>query len=145
MKTNKIAFMLIGIMLLVLLAGCASQPAAESVVQAMSAEEIATLPYNVTVDQTYEAMQSGDVFVLDVREQSEYDAGHIPGVTLIPMNEIPNRLDEIPADQQVIVTCRSGNRSSQVAAYLANAGFDNIHNMEGGIIAWESAGYPVEK
>ena len=145
MKKNKITFMLIGILLLTVLAGCASQTDTASAVEALSAEEIAALPYNITVDQTYAAMQSGEVFVLDVREQSEYNDGHIPGVTLIPMNSIPNRLDEIPTDQQVIVTCRSGNRSSQVAAYLVNAGFKNIHNMEGGIVEWQSAGYPVEK
>jgi rhodanese-related sulfurtransferase len=86
-----------------------------------------------------------DVFVLDVREQSEYDAGHIPGVTLIPMGEVANRLAEIPTDKEVIVTCRSGNRSGQITDFLRQQGFDNVHNMEGGILAWEAAGYEVEQ
>ncbi len=86
-----------------------------------------------------------NVLVLDVREQWEYDEGHIPGVTLIPMGEVQSRLDEIPTDQPVILTCRSGNRSGQVTEYLRQQGYDNVHNMEGGILAWEAAGLPVEK
>ena len=86
-----------------------------------------------------------DVVVLDVREQWEYDEGHIPGVTLIPMGEVANRLSEIPTDKSVIVTCRSGNRSGQITDFLRQQGFDNVHNMDGGILAWEAAGYEVEQ
>lgn len=86
-----------------------------------------------------------DVVVLDVREQWEYDEGHIPGVTLIPMGEVANRLAEIPTDKEVIVTCRSGNRSGQITDFLRQQGFDNVHNMDGGILAWEAAGYDVEQ
>ena len=72
-----------------------------------------------TVDvQTVAGVKDLDnVLVLDVREQWEYDEGHIPGVTLIPMEEVPDRLSEIPTDKEVIVTCRSGNRSGQVTGY----------------------------
>ena len=80
---------------------------------------------------------------IDVREQWEYDEAHIPGVSLIPMGEVPDRLDEIPTDKQVIVTCRSGNRSGQITDYLRSVGFDNVSNMSGGILAWEENGYPV--
>lgn len=107
--------------------------------------DIANLPANVDVETVSSIKADSDVFVLDVREQWEYDEGHIPGVTLIPMAEISNRLSEIPTDQEVIVTCRTGNRSSQVADFLRQQGFENIHNMEGGIVAWEAAGLPVER
>jgi rhodanese-related sulfurtransferase len=80
-----------------------------------------------------------------VREQYEYDEKHIPEINLLPMSEIQNRLDEIPADKEVILTCRSGNRSSQVAQFLQQNGYENVHNMSGGIIAWEEAGYPVDR
>ena len=83
--------------------------------------------------------------MLDVREQWEYDEGHIPGVTLIPMGDVASRLAEIPTDQEVIVTCRSGNRSGQITDFLRQQGFDNVHNMAGGILAWEAAGYDVEQ
>jgi len=85
-----------------------------------------------------------EVLVLDVREQDEYDQSHIPGVTLIPMSTIMDRLSEIPKDKTVIVTCRSGNRSSQVASYLRQQGFTNIHDMAGGLVAWQNAGLPTE-
>jgi len=107
--------------------------------------DIANLPDTVDVETVSAIKDDADVFLLDVREQYEYDEAHIPGVTLIPMGEIPNRLSEIPTDQQVIVTCRSGNRSGQVTDFLREQGFTNVHNMAGGINAWSAAGFPVEQ
>ena len=109
-------------------------------------EEIdpAGLAPSVDVDTAYALQDHPDVFLLDVREPDEYDAGHIPGITLIPMGEVADRLSEIPTDREVIVTCRTGNRSAQVVDFLRQQGFTNVHNMEGGIVAWEEAGYPVE-
>ena len=109
------------------------------------AVDVSELPDTVDVHTVASIKDQDDVYVIDVREQWEYDEGHIPGVTLIPMNEVPNRLEEIPTDKDVIVTCRSGNRSGQVAEYLRQIGYDNVHNMSGGIIAWEAEGYPVER
>lgn len=127
--------------LLLVLAACGSGGE-----NAAAAEiDIANLPANVDAETVSSIKDDSSVFVLDVREQWEYDEGHIPGITLIPMAEISNRLSEIPTDQEVIVTCRTGNRSSQVADFLRQQGFNNIHNMEGGIVAWEAAGLPVER
>ncbi len=107
--------------------------------------DVANLAADIDV-ATVKALQGrDDVVLLDVREQSEYDAGHIPGVKLIPVGAVAGRLNEIPKDKAVIVTCRSGNRSSQVAKYLRDQGYTNIHNMLGGINAWQQAGYVVEK
>ncbi|MCB0081656.1 MAG: rhodanese-like domain-containing protein [Caldilineaceae bacterium] len=53
-------------------------------------------------------------------------------------------MSEIPTDKEVIVACRSGNRSSQVVEYLRQQGYDNVHNLQGGILAWQQAGLPVE-
>lgn len=107
--------------------------------------DVANLPDTVDVQTVADLLDNEDVYVLDVREQWEYDEGHIPGITLLPMNEVPANLDQIPTDKEVILTCRSGNRSGQVTDYLREQGFDNVHNMEGGILAWEAAGLPVEK
>ena len=109
-------------------------------------EEIdpAGLAPSVDVSTVYALSDHPDVYLLDVREPDEYDAAHIPGITLIPMGEVADRLSEIPTDRQVIVTCRTGNRSGQVVDFLRQQGFTNVHNMEGGIVAWEEAGYPVE-
>ncbi len=85
-----------------------------------------------------------DVLLIDVREQWEYDEKHIPNITLIPLGDIPARMSELPADKEIIITCRSGNRSGQATEFLRQQGFENVHNMEGGIVAWEAAGNPVD-
>ena len=125
------------------LTACSASPAAPAA--AVSQVDVTKLAPNVDV-ATVKALQGrADMVILDVREQSEYDAGHIAGVKLIPMNSVANRLNEIPKDKPVIVTCRSGNRSGQVTEYLRTQGYSNVHNMIGGINAWQQAGYPVEK
>lgn len=125
------------------LAACSSTgPAAPATATKTTPED---LPADVDAATVKAVQGRDDVVVLDVREQAEYDAGRIPGVKLIPMSEIANRLSEIPKDKTVIVTCRSGNRSSQVAEYLRRQGYTNIHNMLGGINAWQQAGYAIEK
>lgn len=107
--------------------------------------DITTLPLNIDVQTAAALMDRDDVVLIDVREQYEYDESHIPGVTLIPMSEIQTRVSEIPTDKTVVLTCRSGNRSSQIFNWLEEGGYDNIHNMKGGILAWEQAGLAVEK
>lgn len=145
MKRN-ILFML-AIVLVLALAACGS--GATNVETAVSeSTDLATgelnLPDTVDVQTVAEIMNRDDVVLIDVREQSEYDEVHIPGVTLIPLAEVPQRLDEIPTDKTVIMTCRSGNRSGQATDFLRENGFDNVHNMAGGIGAWQSAGLEVE-
>lgn len=126
--------------------GGAAAPAAPAESAAPAAEaSLDTLPVNVDVATVYDLQDHPDVYLLDVREQEEYDAGHIPGINLLPMSSIQSRLDEIPKDKEVIVTCRSGNRSAQVTEFLRNNGYDNVHNMTGGILDWQAAGYPVER
>ena len=107
--------------------------------------DVTTLPRDVDVQTTAALRSQPNVVILDVREQSEWDGGHIPGALFIPMNDVPNRLKEIPTDKTVIVQCRSGNRSGSVTEYLRNLGMNNVHNMSGGLKAWEAAGLPVEK
>lgn len=95
--------------------------------------------------KTVHALQDHpDVFLFDVREEWEYANGHIPGILLIPMESVPTRLDEIPQDKSVIVTCRSGNRSGKVAEFLRMQGYSKVHNMLGGILDWEESGLAVE-
>lgn len=136
---------------LVMVTGCSNAPAAQPAAANAPAVESAVqdAPLNlgpdVTVQTVAEVKDRDDVLVLDVREDWEYQEKHIPGVLWMPMNTVPNRLSEIPKDKEVIVTCRSGNRSGQVVDFLRQQGFTNVHNMTGGIVAWESAGLPVER
>ena len=117
-----------------------------SLARVASAEiDLSQLPDTVDI-ATVKALQGReDVMLIDVREPGEYQAGHIPGITLIPMKQVPSRLAEIPKDKTVILTCRSGNRSGQVAEFLRQRGYTAVHNMKGGILAWQAAGYPMEQ
>ena len=74
--------------------------------------------------------------MIDVREKWELDVASIPDVRHIPMGEIPARLAELDPHQEIVVMCRSGGRSMQVAQFLARNGFDNVANLTGGILAW---------
>ncbi|MBI2331762.1 MAG: rhodanese-like domain-containing protein [Chloroflexi bacterium] len=96
----------------------------------------------ISVDQAYEKYQAG-TFVLDVRSQEEWDEYHAPNTTLIPLDELPSRLNELPKDKEIVVVCRSGNRSQQGRDILLNAGF-NATSMAGGLKEWYAKGYPTE-
>jgi rhodanese-related sulfurtransferase len=74
--------------------------------------------------------------VLDVREASELQLARIPDVVHVPMNEVPQRLDELDKDAEIIVMCHAGGRSMRVAHYLSSEGFTNVANLTGGIAAW---------
>jgi len=103
-----------------------------------------TLPADLTVAAVHDLYGSDGAVIVDVREESEYAEGHIPGAILIPLGELPDRLSEVPTDQPVVVACRSGNRSGRAAKLLREQGFTNIHNMLEGMNGWSSAGYEVE-
>ena len=145
--------LIVALLAILILAGCsapASAPAAAPAAAQPAATEaqtidVASLPRDVDVQTTAALSEQPDVMILDVREQDEWDAGHIPGAVFMPMGQVPDRLSEIPKDKTVIVQCRSGNRSSQVTDFLVQQGFTNVHNMAGGLNAWQSAGLPVEK
>ena len=76
-----------------------------------------------------------DVFILDVREQGEYDNCNLGG-HLIPLRELPKRLGELDPDREIIVMCHSGGRSAMAVQLLKRAGFRNARNLSGGIDKW---------
>lgn len=83
--------------------------------------------------------------LLDVRQPTEYENGHIPGAHFIPLSELQGRLGELDKEKKTIVYCRSGNRSRSGSEILLTAGFREVLNMEGGITAWRgitAAGSP---
>jgi len=90
----------------------------------------------LTVKQLKARRDAGeDIFLLDVREPYEYQIAQIGG-TLIPQNDVPNRLAEIPRDREIIVHCRSGARSQKIAELLKQSGYKDVVNVAGGILAW---------
>jgi len=74
--------------------------------------------------------------LLDVREPWEYDIGHLANTQLIPMNQIPQRLEELPTAQDIVVICHHGIRSRQVGLFLEHNNFTHIINLSGGMDAW---------
>jgi rhodanese-related sulfurtransferase len=82
---------------------------------------------------------SGSEFLLDVREDDEWRAGHAQDAAFVPMSALISRLDEVPKGTDVVVVCASGARSAQVTAYLNQNGW-TARNLEGGMHAWHAAG-----
>lgn len=74
--------------------------------------------------------------ILDVREEAEYDFGHIAGAKSIPMGELEARLSELDKNQEIYVICRTGKRSDLAAQKLANSGFENVYNVLPGMTSW---------
>lgn len=99
---------------------------------------------DVTINEAWNLIQDKeDLVILDVRTQTEYDEGHIEGAILIPVQELPDRLDELDKSNEHIVYCRTGNRSSTAVEILGEAGFSKVYHISDGITAWISEGYPV--
>jgi len=97
----------------------------------------------IDIEQAASALSEGAT-VVDVREDTEYAAGHVPGVLPIPMGQLPSRLGELDRTVPVYVICASGNRSSAMTAFLIRSGFEAA-SVAGGTEAWARAGRPIEK
>jgi phage shock protein E len=94
---------------------------------------------------TYQDQFKGQTHVLlDVRTPAEFEEGHIAGAVNIALQELPQRLSELPQDQPIVIYCRSGNRSAEAWRILQNSGYRPIYDM-GGIIDWTAQGFPVER
>lgn len=97
--------------------------------------------------QRGKALKDQGAILLDVREPHEYAQAHVPGSIPVPLGQLGSRLQEIRAlgDRPVAVICQSGRRSAIAAETLDKAGFTGVHNIQGGMIAWEKAGLPLQR
>lgn len=103
-------------------------------------------PYHrVTVEEARELIEDG-ARVIDVREPHEYQGGHVPDATLIPVNSVFDRREELPEDGKIVFVCAVGQRSALACEMAAAAGLpaERLYNLEGGTEAWIAAGEPVE-
>lgn len=102
--------------------------------------------YRVDVAEAKEMVEAPDVAIIDVREPGEYQSGHIPGATLIPVNSVFARKDELPKDKKIVFVCAVGQRSALAAELAAAAGLpaESLYTLDGGTDAWRKAGHPVE-
>jgi rhodanese-related sulfurtransferase len=99
-------------------------------------------PREISVEEAVVKRDSG-AFILDVRQPEEWNEFHVPDSTLIPLGELASRVDELPKDQEIVIVCRSGNRSAQGRDILLDAGFTQVTSMAGGLTQWRAAGYPT--
>lgn len=105
---------------------------------------------DVTASQLHAQMQQGDasgspLMIVDVRTPQEYRSGHIRGALLLPVNMLEEHLSEVPRNRAVYVYCQAGARSARAASLLVRHGYTRINNLQGGIAAWQRAGYKVVK
>ncbi|MDQ0258001.1 rhodanese-related sulfurtransferase [Evansella vedderi] len=93
----------------------------------------------IEVEELKELLKSNgeDKVFIDVREPEEYEAAHIPGVPLLPMNNIPFFLEGFKKDKEYVFICRSGNRSQNVSRYLKENGIEKVVNFDGGMLSWD--------
>ena len=87
----------------------------------------------------YQAVMTDNAQFIDVRGADEVANGTLPGTVNISVNDLPGRLGELDSERRVVVLCRSGGRSTQAAKILTEAGFADVVNLEGGMLAWDNA------
>lgn len=90
-----------------------------------------------------ELLRARDAVLVDVREPSEWSAGHVAGAIHIPLGRLDGRLHTLPKNRRIVVTCRSGHRSRAATKLLRTQGFDAV-NLSGGMTAWHRAGLPLQ-
>jgi adenylyltransferase/sulfurtransferase len=92
---------------------------------------------DITVEELHRRLQNQEeVFILDVRNPEEFQLCRIPGSTLIPLPQLPQRFRELDSDAEIVVHCKSGMRSLKAQQFLRERGFQKIKNLQGGILAW---------
>ncbi len=100
---------------------------------------------SITVDQLDELLRQNAVRLLDVREESEFRQGHIPGAANIPKGKLAGRLDKLKRDKPYAVICASGSRSRGATSLLLDHGFEGAVSVSGGTGAWARSGRVVKR
>ncbi|QSO54397.1 rhodanese-like domain-containing protein [Alicyclobacillus curvatus] len=95
------------------------------------------VPQWMSVDVKEYIRSNKPIQIIDVRQPGEYMSGHIPGAKLIPLNELPGRFNEIDPSKESVIVCHSGGRSSMACEFLQGQGYNNIHNLLGGMSMWD--------
>jgi rhodanese-related sulfurtransferase len=99
---------------------------------------------DVTIEQAIILIErSPSLVILDVRTDLEFDSGHLKGAINIPVDVLEERVYELDLEEEILVYCRTGNRSSSAVQILIDHDFSKVYHMFEGIIAWNEAGYPL--
>lgn len=97
----------------------------------------------INVQDLKQLMDSGNPRIIDVREEWEFNEGHLPSAIWLPMSEVPHNPGAFVAEDPVYVVCRTGNRSGQVVDWLARMDIRSV-NVAGGTVEWQALGYPID-
>ncbi|MEO3946583.1 rhodanese-like domain-containing protein [Gorillibacterium sp. CAU 1737] len=89
----------------------------------------------MTAAEVHKRLAKEKLYLVDVREQDEWEDGHIAGAVHIPLGQLGHRIQELPRDRELILVCRSGNRSGLACEYMEGIGY-KVANMAGGMLAW---------
>lgn len=102
--------------------------------------------HRINVAEAKDMVATGEYEVIDVRNPDEFHSGHLPGATLIPVNNVFARREELPKEKKIIFVCAVGQRSALAAEMAAASGLqpDQLYSLDGGTDAWRKAGEPVE-
>jgi len=116
----------------------------ESAFSAPQQESVSAIyPKEISVKQAASKKVAG-AYILDVRELHEFVQGHVPGAVMIPLNQLKDRVNELPKDKEIVVICFSGGRSMIGLEILRKAGYEKSSSLAGGMGAWKTAGYPTK-
>lgn len=129
METNLKKILFIAVSFVLVLSACGTNNAAG-------------LPRVVSAGEAYDLYQNG-AFFLDVRSQEEWNDFHVENAALIPLEQLPERLNELPKDKLIVVVCSAGGRSATGRDLLLDAGFTQVTSLSGGLDEWIASGYPV--
>jgi rhodanese-related sulfurtransferase len=147
MKNKRLYILIPALVLSLIIVGCASQKASQ---KAMTTEEIVAEAKEsiceVTVSEAKDLLDKGGYLFLDCREPKEYKMGHVPGAVNIPRGLLEFKIANKVPDKstQIVMYCKKGSRGCLAACTLCRMGYEKVVNMDGGWLAWEKAGYPVE-
>lgn len=92
---------------------------------------------NIPIEEALINYYAKDIILIDLRTPGEYEEFHVPGSKLLPLEELVNRVHEVPEDKTVYLICRTGNRTLQGMRFLLTKGYHNVYNVLNGIVAWE--------
>lgn len=124
------------------LAIIAASAMAAACAPAANSPQVSAVPAEISLADTVAKRDAG-AFILDVRQPDEWRDFHVPGSTLIPLDQLESRVNEVPRDREVVVVCRSGNRSATGRDILRKAGIARATSLAGGLTQWKAAGYPT--
>jgi rhodanese-related sulfurtransferase len=143
MKKQRLYVLMATLVFVLIVGGCATQKAMTS--SDMVAEAKKSI-CEVTVSEARELLDKGGYLFLDCREPKEYKMGHIPGALNVPRGLLEFSIaKKVPEkDTNIVMYCKKGGRGCLATCTLCRMGYTNVVNMDGGWLAWEKAGYPVE-